>query len=245
MKPILVSSLLFLFAISSAVAQEKSSIEMETFYQNVMSKMNVRHVGWVKSIAKEANEKKLSIDDIRNKAAAYTSTQNLSEPAMEFLIGLAGKLAQGGQKNQISQLQSSLNTLKDQKKKLINTIAQLEDKLKPVTKVQLDSVRLLSVQSREFVAKINSNTSEPAKVVSRDKIRVAKTESVNQQVTQRAIDGQVFELKNDIDSLSETGEMISLRLQMYMDRHTKFMTTITNIFKKFSDTSSALIQNLK
>ena len=238
MKSILVGSFLFLFAISFATAQEKPSNEMEAFYQNAMSQINVRHMNWIKSIAKEANEKNLSIDEIKKKAADYTTSQDLSESSQEFLIGLVGKLVQGDQKSKIAQLQSALNTLKNQKNKLINTIAELE--------VHLDSVRLLSVQSREFVAKINSNTSEPAKVASRNNtVRMAKTETINQQVTQTAIDGQVFQLKKDLDSMSETGESMSLRLQMYMDRYSKYMSTISNIFKKFSETSNAIIQNLK
>ena len=246
MKSILVGSFLFLFAISFATAQEKPSNEMEAFYQNAMSQINVRHMNWIKSIAKEANEKNLSIDEIKKKAADYTTSQDLSESSQEFLIGLVGKLVQGDQKSKIAQLQSALNSLKNQKNKLINTIAELEDKRKPVTKVHLDSVRLLSVQSREFVAKINSNTSEPAKVASRNNtVRMAKTETINQQVTQTAIDGQVFQLKKDLDSMSETGESMSLRLQMYMDRYSKYMSTISNIFKKFSETSNAIIQNLK
>ena len=92
MKSILVGSFLFLFAISFATAQEKPSNEMEAFYQNAMSQINVRHMNWIKSIAKEANEKNLSIDEIKKKAADYTTSQDLSESSQEFLIGLVGKL---------------------------------------------------------------------------------------------------------------------------------------------------------
>ena len=90
MKSILVGSFLFLFAISFATAQEKPSNEMEAFYQNAMSQINVRHMNWIKSIAKEANEKNLSIDEIKKKAADYTTSQDLSESSQEFLIGLVG-----------------------------------------------------------------------------------------------------------------------------------------------------------
>jgi Arc/MetJ-type ribon-helix-helix transcriptional regulator len=53
------------------------------------------------------------------------------------------------------------------------------------------------------------------------------------------------ELKNSLDSLSELGEMESLRLQMAMDRVSKLMTTLSNLLKKISDTESSIIQNLK
>jgi alpha-D-ribose 1-methylphosphonate 5-triphosphate synthase subunit PhnL len=52
-------------------------------------------------------------------------------------------------------------------------------------------------------------------------------------------------LKNKLDSLSEMGEMESLRLQMAMDRLSKMMTTLSNILKKISDTASTITQNIK
>jgi len=45
--------------------------------------------------------------------------------------------------------------------------------------------------------------------------------------------------------LSEMGEMQSLRLQMAMDRLSKFMSTLSNILKAESRTASAIVANLK
>jgi antitoxin ParD1/3/4 len=53
------------------------------------------------------------------------------------------------------------------------------------------------------------------------------------------------DLRDKLDSLSELGEMESLRLQMMMDRRSKAMSTLSNIMKKMSDTSQSIIQNLK
>lgn len=47
------------------------------------------------------------------------------------------------------------------------------------------------------------------------------------------------------DSLSEMGEMLSLRLQMYQERRGKFFSTLSNIMKKNSDIQSGIISNLK
>lgn len=52
-------------------------------------------------------------------------------------------------------------------------------------------------------------------------------------------------LASKLDSLSEMGEMESLRLQMAMDRRSKLMSTLSNILKKMSETASAIIQNIK
>lgn len=71
-----------------------------------------------------------------------------------------------------------------------------------------------------------------------DQLNTAKVE---QEDLAKAIDT----LKQDIDSMSEMGEMESLRLQMAMDRMSKMMSTLSNLLKKISDTSNQITQNLK
>jgi hypothetical protein len=51
--------------------------------------------------------------------------------------------------------------------------------------------------------------------------------------------------KSDLDSMSEMGEMESLRLQMAMDRMSKLMSTLSNLLKKISDTCQSITQNWK
>jgi len=52
-------------------------------------------------------------------------------------------------------------------------------------------------------------------------------------------------IKNKLDSLSELGEMESIRLQMAMDRRSKMMATLSNLMKKISETNSSITQNIK
>jgi hypothetical protein len=59
------------------------------------------------------------------------------------------------------------------------------------------------------------------------------------------LDSEIDRAKNDLDSMSELGEMESLRLQMAMDRMSKMMATLSNLSKKISDTNSTITQNLK
>ncbi len=49
----------------------------------------------------------------------------------------------------------------------------------------------------------------------------------------------------DKGSEGEMGEMMSLRLQMAMDRRSKFISTLSNLLKKQRDTEKAIIQNMK
>ena len=53
------------------------------------------------------------------------------------------------------------------------------------------------------------------------------------------------ELKGQLDGMSDMSEMTSLRLQMMMDRRSKFISTLSNIMKKLSSTQDTLVQNLK
>lgn len=62
---------------------------------------------------------------------------------------------------------------------------------------------------------------------------------------QASLDAMRDGMKDKLDSLSEMGEMESLRLQMAMDRMSKMMSTLSNLLKKISDTASGITQNLK
>ena len=71
------------------------------------------------------------------------------------------------------------------------------------------------------------------------------TSLVSTLVMKSELDRVMDELKHDLDSMSEMGEMESLRLQMAMDRMSKMMSALSNILKKISCTTSQITQNLK
>jgi hypothetical protein len=48
-----------------------------------------------------------------------------------------------------------------------------------------------------------------------------------------------------LDRPGDMDELTQLRLQMAMDRQSKFMSTLSNLLKKQSDTSAAIVQNMK
>lgn len=49
----------------------------------------------------------------------------------------------------------------------------------------------------------------------------------------------------NLDAMNEMSETTSMRLQMTMDRRSKFISTLSNIMKKISTTQDTLVQNLK
>ncbi len=52
-------------------------------------------------------------------------------------------------------------------------------------------------------------------------------------------------VQNQKNRMSEMGDEESLRLQMAMDRQSKFMETLSNIEKKMAQTQDSIVQNLK
>ena len=52
-------------------------------------------------------------------------------------------------------------------------------------------------------------------------------------------------LKGQLDAMNEMSEMTSMRLQMAMDRRSKFVEALSNIMKKIDDTQSTIVQNMK
>ena len=70
-------------------------------------------------------------------------------------------------------------------------------------------------------------------------------DSVFQLVATLYIKQLQAEVNRQLDSVSETGELEQLRLQMAMDRLAKLMSTLSNVLKKLSDTASQITQNLK
>ncbi len=64
-------------------------------------------------------------------------------------------------------------------------------------------------------------------------------------VTIQGIKSLLDELKGKLDGMNEMSEMTSLRLQMTMDRRSKFITTLSQMMKKISSTQDVLVQNLK
>jgi hypothetical protein len=53
------------------------------------------------------------------------------------------------------------------------------------------------------------------------------------------------DLRDQLDSMSAISELTSLRLQMAMDRRSKFVETLSNVMKKIDSTQETIVQNLK
>jgi putative addiction module CopG family antidote len=76
-------------------------------------------------------------------------------------------------------------------------------------------------------------------------VRYVVTDLHPGKITKAALCAIVDTMNNKLDSLSDMGEMASLRLQMAMDRLSKIRATLSNMLKKLGDTAQTITQNLK
>jgi hypothetical protein len=56
---------------------------------------------------------------------------------------------------------------------------------------------------------------------------------------------ELEEIKGKLNSLNEQSEILSMKLQMTMDRRSKYISTLSNIMKKIATTQDTIIQNIK
>lgn len=218
----------------TATAQIEPSAEAEAFYKKAMAGINSKHIRWIKATAGEVNEKKLTDEDVMTRSKSYGALGNLNGQDIEaiaFLVLMqASKSAQEDLKAIMAKVKS-INNQKTQQRELLSKMQQQ----KTITAIQLDSFKML--QSRTVAFKNGQNP---------DAIKFTRSSSrVSSTVSKAELDAMVIKAKNDLDSMSEMGEMESLRLQSAMDRMSKMNSTISNLLKKIHDTQQSIIQNLK
>lgn len=106
-------------------------------------------------------------------------------------------------------------------------------------------IRLTEHLAKFVNSKVEEGGYEDASEVVREALRNFEADG---RPVKGAMDGDIealAKIKDDPDSLSEMGELDSLRLQMAMDRLSKMMSTLSNLLKKISDTASSITQNTK
>lgn len=223
----------FFFISSVTIAQPAPTAEEEAFFTKLMSGINSKHVQWVKNTARETNEKKLSPEDIKAKTQAYAVLGSMNGQDIEALAFLVMMQAAKSAQEDLKAIMAKVKAINVQKAKQRELLLNMQQQ-RTMTAIQLDSFKLLS--NRTLALQQGRNA---------DSIKFVRSSGRNQQVSKADIDAMKDKLKSDLDSMSEMGEMESLRLQMAMDRMSKMMSTLSNLLKKISKTADDIVQNLK
>jgi hypothetical protein len=223
MKIKLFSFILCLFFIPFIVAAQRSDTTgSAALFQKIMAGINTKHVSWVKSSAKEVNNKNMTETEVKTKATNYALLGNLKDADIEALSFLVMMQAAKSAQEDLKAIMAKVKSINEQKRKMREAQATMQKNNTGISRVQLDSFKLLLIK-------------KPA----------TTTISRAKPVTKTELQDVVGTMKNDLDSMSEMGETESLRLQMAMDRQSKMMTALSNILKKISDTQGSIVQNLK
>lgn len=238
---VIVSSFLLAFCFYSlpVIAQEKASPEAEVFFQKAMTQINPRHVAWVKSTAKNVNEKNLAEAEVRNLASQYAVLGSLSNADIEALTLLIMMEASRHVYNDIREMLEGMEATRKKKAAMREAIELLKNR-------EADNKEMPSYEY-DSIAKLKIKEPVKTKPVSSNLQRADTTKKVRSiaKATKVEIGQLKKELTDKLDSMNEVGEMESLRLQMAMDRRSKMMNALSNIQKKISDTQNSIIQNLK
>lgn len=227
----------FLFGLLAAslpaTAQTQPSPEAEAFFSKAMSQINRKHVSWVKSTASEVNEKSLTPDDVMTKTRTYAALGNMGNADIEALAFLVLMQASKSAQEDLKAIMAKVKAVNEHKEQLYDASNRLKTS-RAISGVQLDSFNLLLSRTKALRQGQNPET-----------VKLTRSAVPGRAVTKQQMDATMERIKNDLDSMSEMGEMESLRLQMAMDRMSKLMSTLSNILKKISATQDAIVQNLK
>lgn len=79
----------------------------------------------------------------------------------------------------------------------------------------------------------------------KESLRDAYEQRSSTTSVERPLQAKLAPIQDESDSLSELSEEQQLKMQMYMDRMTKADAAMSNAMKKFSETSSTIVSNLK
>ncbi len=221
--PVFFLSLLFLPFI--AIAQRTDTAATHAFYQKAMAQINKKHINWIKSSAKNVKAKNLSEANVRNLASNYGSAASLGTMDIEALVSLIMMQCSKDAQDELKDLMEEIKKNNEQKKKLRDIITRLKNtRNESLTRARLDSYNLL-LRKRPPGIVVKADATKP--------------------VSREELDELVSKLSDERDSLSDMGEQQQLKMQLVMDRMTKADTAASNMLKKFADTASSIIQNLK
>jgi hypothetical protein len=215
---------------TSAKSQLCISPEAENFFEKAMNTIKPAHSNWVISSALKIRVGTYSIENAEQLGNQYrTKVPGLGDFDIDALMSLLLMQVAIDASNDLRSVLDEMKKTNEQKKKIrdaVNRLKQLQKEMKEMQRDEYDSLRGLLISSADFRAK-NSVLLNRGKITSTD------------------IDKLLEDLRDKRDSLSEQGEEQSLKMQMYMDRMTKADSAASNLLKKFSETASQIIQNLK
>ncbi|MBC7873133.1 MAG: hypothetical protein H7Y01_04000 [Ferruginibacter sp.] len=212
----------------------------EILFNESMMLVNARHAAWIKSTAMQVNEKNMSETEVRISATNWAILGSMPEGDIEALCFLVLMQAAKSAQEDLKAIMAKVKAINNAKAQQRENLSEAQQNRTP-NALQLDSLKWFISRSRALLAGANPDTV---------KFRRTGNNSPSSSLSipassKKDLDGLVDTMKNDLDSMSEMGDMESRRLQMAMDGMSKMMSTLSNLLKKISDTAQSITQNMK
>ena len=183
------------------------------------------HASWVRSTATRVSEGKLEPSKVHEEGTSYANLSGLGGSDIEALVFLVLMQASKDAQEDLKEIMSNLKSINEKKAKLRQALQALKEGNAIRYNTQLDSLKRAAGLVKQEPKPVRAVALKP--------------------VTKVELDNTILDTDKEMDGISEMGDMHSLRLQMYMDRHSKISSVLSNILKKISAASSSIIANLK
>lgn len=223
----------FFFVSISTSAQFCLPEKAVAFQSRAMKEINAKYIRWVLNTAADVKSGKLSTDDVTVQSKTYGQLANLADAdiiALVFLVMMeTTKNADEDLKTIMDQMKAA-NKEKQALRDALSLIRKKQAEQKSLLRSEYDSLKRLLGKAADIKA------NQPA---------LQRTDKLISLVANIETERLRIEYLEKLDSLNELSEMVSLRLQMYMERYTRLMETLSNLMKKISDAQGTIIANLK
>ena len=170
----------------------------------------------------------------------------LIEASFEYLIGQAARLLAADSQEDLKQMLAHLQALQAAKQALRNLIRRMKrDRLANELRREYDARLDFSqgLGSERAYHRVRLPVLDPDAAGG---LRWAAADLAGEKLTRlEQLDCIVAEVQSKLDGLSDLSELDAMKLQMMMDRRSKFIEMLANIMKKTSETQAAIVGNLK
>jgi hypothetical protein len=225
-------------------SQKPDTTGSAALFTKMMRQINIKHINWVKNTAATVNQKKQSETEVKTQATSWAVLNSLKDADIEALSFLVLMQASKSAQEDLKSIMAGVKAINENKKKMRETMNDLNSNASKMNRQKLDSAKLLFQLLPQTQKRANVTLTKTRKSTI-DSEAVKWSTARTKEITKEELDNTIDKFKNDLDSMSEMGEMESLRLQMAMDRMSKMMSTLSNLLKKISDTQNSITQNLK
>lgn len=227
--------IIFLCSCLSVTAQVCVPEQAEIFWSKAMNEINPNHTRWIRSVAADIRSGKTTVEEVQGLATTYAQLGKLGDADITALAFLVMMEAAKSAREDLKAIMEGIKAMNKQKQALreaLDYLKKIKSEKKLISRATYDSLK--KVLAYDSLKNIAPAAMQPVKQVAR-----------SLPVTAAEFTELIDAYRDKLDSLNEISEMQSLRLQMIMDRLSKLMSTISNLFKKIGDTQSQVISNLK